>query len=302
MEGSVFYMDRHLVIFTTDKRQENLGRLFAGEKRRITWAMPKEPFFFPDLKKEEESEWIYVLPTPVAKLEGKSLLKEYLQEELIRRNEDMCGNVKVFGGVLDPEWVVFLEENQILYWDFMKLPDVVEGNAQITAEGTVAQVLSLAEYSILGQSIMVTGYGYCGQKIAKLFAQMGANVTVVARSQKVREGVEADGLKAIDFYDMPKALPEYKIVINTVPALVLKEDGIRQLPPDACIIDIASKPGGTDFEAAEKYGIRAKLALGLPGIYTTSSSAMLLKNAILKYAPLKENENGGKLWIYQIII
>ena len=95
-----------------------------------------------------------------------------------------------------------------------------------------------------------------------------------------------DGLKAIDFYDMPKALPEYKIVINTVPALVLKEEGIRQLPPDACIIDIASKPGGTDFEAAEKYGIAAKLALGLPGIYTTSSSAMLLKNAILKFSTI----------------
>ena len=68
------------------------------------------------------------------------------------------------------------------------------------------------------------------------------------------------------------------------------------------LIDIASKPGGTDFEAAKHFGVAAKLALGLPGIYTTSSSALLLKNAISQYAPLQENIRGDKLWISQVII
>jgi len=91
-------------------------------------------------------------------------------------------------------------------------------------------------------------------------------------------------------------------VINTVPALVLTEDAIRRMPQNSLIIDIASKPGGTDFEAAKRYGVTAKLALGLPGIYTTTSSAMLLKNAISKYAPLQENISEDKSWIFQIVI
>ena len=31
------------------------------------------------------------------------------------------------------------------------------------------------------------------------------------------------------------------------------------------IIDLATQPGGTDFEAANKYGFKAILAPGLPG-------------------------------------
>ena len=97
-------------------------------------------------------------------------------------------------------------------------------------------------------------------------------------------------------------LVDVTTVINTVPSLVLTEECIRRMPSDSLIIDIASKPGGTDFEAAKRYGVKAKLALGLPGIYTTSSSALLLKNAILQYAPLKDHVRGDKLWIFQIVI
>lgn len=37
---------------------------------------------------------------------------------------------------------------------------------------------------------------------------------------------------------------------NTVPALVISEPMIREMHSDAVIIDIASRPGGTDLMAA----------------------------------------------------
>lgn len=295
-------MDRHLMIFTTDKRQERLGRLFAGEKENLTWERANELNFFRNFRGVTMDEWIYVLPIPVAKLDADSTIKEQIRQELLRRQEDEPGKVKVFGGVFHPEWISFLEKNHIPYWDFMKLPEVVEGNAYITAEATVAEVLKLAEHSIGGQRVMVTGYGCCGEKIAKIFSKLGAEVTVVARREEVRECAKKDGFEAIDFIDMPKYLENCGVVINTVPSLVLTEGCMDKMQPDSLIIDIASKPGGTDFEAAQKHGITAKLALGLPGIYTTTSSAKLLKKAILKHAPLQENVREGKLWIYQIII
>ena len=91
-------------------------------------------------------------------------------------------------------------------------------------------------------------------------------------------------------------------VVNTVPSLVITEDIIEKMSKESLIVDIASSPGGTDFVAAQKYGITAKLALGLPGIYTTSSSAELLKNAISKYAPLQKDVREDRQWIFQIII
>ena len=287
-------MDRHIIVLIADKRQEKLAALLEGEKVSYTWEENSEG--------KESCEKIYVLPIPVTKLDNNPSIKRKLKQELINISKRRKDIPKVFGGVFNQEWKEFLEENQIPYWDFMKLPEVVEGNGWITAEATIAEVLQLGEYSISGQKVLVTGYGCCGEKIAKLFARLGANVIVAARRAEVREAVVKDGFQSIDFVDLEKNLFDVSTVINTVPSLVLTEDCIRRMPRGSLIIDIASKPGGTDFEAAKRYDVTAKLALGLPGIYTTLSSAMLLKNAISQYAPLQENVREDQLWIFQIII
>lgn len=287
-------MDRQTVVFTSDKRQEKLASLLEGEFISYAWEE--------NSKEKQACEKIYVLPTPVSKLDRNLAIKKKLKQELINLSTEQYADIKVFGGVMDQEWKNFLEERKIPYWDFMKLPEVVEGNGWITAEATIAEVLLQSETSIYGQKILVTGYGCCGEKIAKLLARLGAKVIVAARRESVRESVIKDGFGAIGFEELEKTLIDVGTVINTVPAMVMTEDCIRRMPRESLIIDIASKPGGTDFEAAKRYGIKAKLALGLPGIYTTSSSAMLLKNAISKYAPLSENGRGDKLWIFQIVI
>ena len=287
-------MDRQTIVLTSDKRQEKLAALLEGECVSYAWEE--------DTREKEACEKIYVLPIPVTKLDKNMEIKEKLKQELIKMSREKNVRLKVFGGVFSKEWRMFLEEHQIPYWDFMKLPEVVEGNGWITAEATIAEVLQHGEYSLYGQKVLVTGYGCCGEKIAKLFGRLGANVVVVARRAEVRELAQKDGFDAIDFDEMPRTLVDTYTVINTVPSLVLTEDCIRRMPRGSLIVDIASRPGGTDFEAALKYGVKAKLALGLPGIYTTSSSALLLKNAISKYAPLQEYVRGDKLWIFQIVI
>lgn len=287
-------MDRHTIVLTADKRQEKLVALLEGEKISYAWEENAKETVF--------CEKVYILPIPVTKLDRNLLVKEKLKQELIRCSKKQSTSLKVFGGVINSEWQTFLEGLEISYWDFMKLPEVVEGNAWITAEATIAEVLQLSECSIYGQKVLVTGYGCCGEKIAKLFSKLGAEVVVVARREVVRDQAQKDGFQAIGFENLSRALVDASTVINTVPSLVLTEDCIRRMPRGSLIIDIASKPGGTDFEAAKKYGVTAKLALGLPGIYTTSSSAMLLKNAISKYAPLKESISEDKLWIFQIVI
>ncbi len=287
-------MDRHTIILTADKRQEKLAGLLEGERVSYAWEE--------NAQEKEVCEKVYVLPIPVTKLDRNQKLKKKLKEELINLCENPYAKIMVFGGVFTTEWKLFLSEYQIPYWDFMKLPEVVEGNGWITAEATVAEVLQQGEHSIYGQKILVTGYGCCGEKIVKLFSKMGAEVVVAARREEVRKRIQRDGFLAIDISEIEKMIGDVGTVINTVPAMVITERCVRRMQTDACIIDIASSPGGCDFEAAQKYGITAKLALGLPGLYTTTSSAKLLKDAISKYAPLKNEVREGKSWIFQIII
>lgn len=282
-------MDRHIIILTTDKRQAALGTLLPGQTVKCSWE---------EYKREEICEKIYILPTPIMKLNRFPQVCNAIKTELV----NCKGPLFVFAGAVSGEWKDFLESNGIAYVDFMQLQEVVEGNAIITAEATVAEILLASKKSICQQKILVTGYGCCGKPIAFLLRAMGAEVTVAARREKVREEIRQDGFEAVEFLSIHEMVEEVDTIVNTVPALVITEEIIEKMSKESLIVDIASSPGGTDFEAAEKYGIATKLALGLPGIYTTTSSAELLKNAISKYAPLQKDVREDRQWIFQIII
>ena len=78
-------------------------------------------------------------------------------------------------------------------------------------------------------------------------------------------------------------------IFSPVPAPVVTGAIIHELPRDAYILDIASKPGGTDFACARECGIRADLALGLPGKYAPKESAYILDRAVERFVR-KEHE------------
>ena len=58
--------------------------------------------------------------------------------------------------------------------------------------------------------------------------------------------------------------PAFDTVVNTIPAPVLGDGVLARLRSGSLIVDLASKPGGTDFAAAVRRGHRAIHALSLP--------------------------------------
>lgn len=82
------------------------------------------------------------------------------------------------------------------------------------------------------------------------------------------------------------------MVVNTVPAPVVTELILRELPKDAYILDIASAPGGVDFDVAREYGIRSDLLLGIPGKYAPMESAYILARAMERFT-LMESRKGN---------
>jgi dipicolinate synthase subunit A len=284
-------MDRHTVIFTADKRLRDLGALLPGKRVMCSWDG-----YLKQAGDGVDIESVYVFPTPVAKLKNYGNTSS-LKDELTFRKVT-C----VFGGIFDEEWCAFLEQNKISHVDFTQIPEVVEENANITAEGVVAELLQLSAYSIFGQSICVVGFGACGRAIARKLSALGGNILVVARGDTARAEAKTAGYESCDFTRWRQEVGKMMTIINTVPALVITQDILGSMSKEAVILDIASKPGGTDFVEAAKKGIPAKLALGLPGIYSTKSSALTYKKAMLQHAPLQDIKEGEESWIFQIII
>ena len=83
---------------------------------------------------------------------------------------------------------------------------------------------------------------------------------------------------------LKKFLAGAAMLVNTVPAPVVTRVIIKELPRDAYILDIASKPGGTDFACAKEFGIRADLVLGIPGKYAPKESAYILERSMERFA------------------
>ena len=57
-----------------------------------------------------------------------------------------------------------------------------------------------------------------------------------------------------------------------------------------------------DLIPAVKPQIAMYEALGLPGLYTTKSSAKVLADAILEHSKIRQDRKEAKTWIYQIAI
>ena len=89
------------------------------------------------------------------------------------------------------------------------------------------------------------------------------------------------GYEAFYLKDIHKTVKT--LISVSIPSLIMVD--YRQCYcPHAChtlIIDLASKPGGTDFRYAEKRGIKALLAPSLPGIVAPKTAGQILANVLI---------------------
>lgn len=289
-------MTGNIAIFVTDQRQKNLAGYLPGTKVLLDWHNVQDQTRAEDFVKNSR---YLIFPTPVSRLNRHPKIEDMLKHELITETNE---TKTVIGGVFTDKWIQYLQMNEITYFDLMKEETVAQKNACITAEATVAEILKYSDYSICGQKIIVCGYGRCGKCVADLLAVMGAKVTVLARSAKARRAARCDGHEAVDFSYGPEEVYGAHTIVNTVPAQVIREPMIQEMHRDTVIIDIASRPGGVDLVAAERREIKVVAALGLPGLYTTKSSAKVFADAIIDQMQLQQCKGGGKSWIYQIVI
>ena len=72
------------------------------------------------------------------------------------------------------------------------------------------------------------------------------------------------------------------ICINTVPHMILDAAILSKMVNFSVIIDIASKPGGTDFAFAREKGLKAIHALGLPGKTVPKTAGEIVSGVLYK--------------------
>lgn len=158
--------------------------------------------------------------------------------------------------------------------------DVAIYNSIPTAEGAIMMAIEHTDYTIHSSKVIVAGFGRVGHTVANKFSALGAEVSVVSKKLRELARITEMRLNAIPLEAFPERVDECDLLINTIPALVITQEVIEKLPAHTVIIDLASKPGGTDFEFAEKRGIKAILAKSLPGVVAPKTAGDILARVI----------------------
>jgi dipicolinate synthase subunit A len=109
---------------------------------------------------------------------------------------------------------------------------------------------------------------------------IGANVHVEARNYSDLAWIKNNGYIPVHQKELNKYLPKMNIVFNTIPQMILNKELLKSINSNCIIIDIASKPGGVDLDAAKELGVKVISAMGLPGKIAPVTAAMVIRDTI----------------------
>lgn len=235
-----------------------------------------------------------VLPLPCENAEG--FLNAPFSKKKIPLSsvlENMKEGSVLMGGIIPPELREAAVKKGIEVFDFLDREEFAVRNAALTAEAAAAMAMEMLSESISSVPVLILGHGRIGRLLSAIMKALDAKVTVAARRFSDLAWIRSEGMNPLEFRLLDEEIGKYPVIFNTVPAPVIGRERLVLMKRNAVIIDLASEPGGTDFEAAAELGITAKKALGLPGKFAPKTAGEIIRETVLNIISEREENNAG---------
>ncbi|MCI8360123.1 MAG: dipicolinate synthase subunit DpsA [Clostridiales bacterium] len=276
-----------IAVIGGDNRQGYLADALAGDGMDvIVNGLEKYPGlhktrFISDTAEAIEQADILILPVPVSH-DGVTVNAPYsyaviyLSDILAMAAPDQL----ILGGKIDAGLRASLADQGLRAIDYLAREELSVRNAVPTVEGALAIAINETPITLFGSRCLVIGYGRLGKVLAACLKHLGAQVTVSARKQSDLAWILTAGCRPVQTAGIYEELDGYDVIFNTAPALLLGRRELQKCRQDTVIIDLASAPGGLDYDAAQQLGIKAIQALSLPGKTAPASAALIIKDTI----------------------
>ncbi|SFC10847.1 dipicolinate synthase subunit DpsA [Ruminococcus albus] len=186
----------------------------------------------------------------------------------------------VLGGRISAEQEKLFSQMGLQIEDYFKRESLAVKNSIPTAEGALMIAMVNSADTVFGSDVLVIGFGRTGKCCARLFKAAGAECSVAARRPEVLAQAWSEGFDSFPLIELAENIGRFDTIINTVPAMVLTEDVLASVKTGCTVIDLASKPGGTDFAAAKRLEINAIHALALPGKAAPAAAGRMIAETI----------------------
>jgi len=194
----------------------------------------------------------------------------------------------VFGGKMDSSLTNHLQAQGIRYYDYALREEFAVLNAIATAEGAIEIALRELPCTLNDSQVLITGFGRIAKILAHTLQGFGAKVCVAARKYSDLAWMKAYGYEALHIQDLKHHADRFQVVYNTVPHRLFERELLCRMKKDCLLVDLASKPGGVDFESAEKLGLSVIWALSLPGKCAPTTAGTVICDTVLNI--LSESE------------
>ncbi len=233
-----------------------------------------------NLKKALENADAVVLGVP-ASHDSNHIFAPYSKNEFTLKELFSLSPKIIFGGKLSGSFISDAKEAGIKTVDYLTIEEFTLKNALITAEGAIYTAISEIPHTINGCNCLVMGYGRIGKFLSELLKKMGANVSCSARKDSDFALMECNGITPLHTYDLKKSIGKYDLIFNTIPVCVLSKDILLDIRENTLIVDLASKPGGVDYESAKELGLKVVWATALPGKLYPETSGKIITDTVL---------------------
>lgn len=256
--------NRKVAVFAGDERQEYLAKLFEKEYE-VTKIYKKS-----DL---DEVFDVYILPTPISK-DGINISNDMELAEVIQKIPEKS---MIFAGSVSKSVEKLFSNHKMV--DFLKKEELAVLNAIPTTEGAIQIAFEEMPITLSGSKALVIGNGRIGKILSKKLHLLGADVTVSARKKEDFADITSNNLKFTYINDAD--VENFDVIFNTVPYLVLDEKILDKILKHTVIIDLASSPGGVDFDYAKKKGKNIIWALSLPAKVAPKTASKYIFDTVI---------------------
>ncbi len=284
---------RKFSILGGDKRNFELARLLMEDENEVRiFGFEGTDLYLPKCDKLNEAMAygdVVVGPLPMSR-DGKTLNAPFTPEkiELERILKGLTKENIFIAGKINQDFLEEAEKREIPLEDYFTREEMQVFNAIPTAEGAIQIAMEEMDITLHNSNAIILGYGRIGKTLSKMLQGIGANVYVEARKYEDLAWIKNNGYLPIHLKELEFYINKMDVVFNTVPAMIMNEKLLKKLNTDCIVIDLASSPGGVDFEKAEELGIKAILAAGLPGKVAGVTAAAIIRDTI--YNIIQERE------------